>query len=202
MKYHPILFSGEMVRAILAGRKSQTRRVIKPQPFFRDSGCWYPSDNPGDFRNHTGLHYANEEHMRKGMPIDFSPYGQPGDGLFVRETFCEGDHGYIYRADYDETFKDDKEVVKLIKWKPSIYMPRIASRILLEIKNIWVERLQQISNDNARSEGVDPIAWIGNARLDDYRTPFQKLWNSINAERGFGWETNPFCWVIEFRKCD
>jgi len=83
---HPILFQADMVRAILNSRKTMTRRVIKPQPVMMDSGAWFPSSNPGDSKNRTGLHYANEYHLRKGLPIDFSPYGQLGDRLWVRET--------------------------------------------------------------------------------------------------------------------
>jgi hypothetical protein len=233
MKEHPILFFGEMVNAILDGRKTQTRRVIKPQPILMDSGTWYPSEIPGDKRNHTGKHYANENHMRKGMPIDFSPYGQPGDQLWVREawkmsSFMEGEPvEFQYKSDgamaeenehsdcfqYENWYenicvKSTDQLIKMgwinkdedgifhwergespLPWRPSIHMPRWASRITLEIVNIRVERVNWINDIDGYAEGM-----IGG----DCVTLFKELWDKLNAKRGYGWDVNPWVWVIEF----
>lgn len=244
MNEHPILFRAEMVRAILDGSKTQTRRVIKPQPLMMCSGAWYPSDNPGDSKNRTGLHYANEKHMRRGLPIDFSPYGQPGDRLWVRETYAlehwedepatpkDGRPIFHHAGDgtewdeqrwfyphykatdpapdlcYEDDENDDGE--PKCKWSPSIHMPRWASRITLEIVNIRVERVQEITEEDAFEEGMtrrlaaeqgfsvsvsEEEFYISQAR----RT-FHYFWNSLNAKRGFGWDVNPWAWVIEFKE--
>lgn len=204
MNEHPILFTGEMVLAILDGRKTQTRRVIKPQPILMTSGIWYPSEVPGDSKNKTGLHYANEKHMRKGMPIDFCPYGQPGDRLWVLESFLidyedgESSHGQRPPTVYYHATDNETPWTKP-GWKPSIYMPRWASRITLEIVNVRVERVQEITDDDAIQEGVDRT----NTSIPGYaRTRFINLWNSINAKRGFGWDANPWVWAIEFKRVD
>jgi hypothetical protein len=209
MKERPILFSGKMVRAILANQKTQTRRVIKPQPAAMTSGTWYPSEIPGDARNRTGLHYASEEHFRKGMPLDFSPYGHPGDQLWVRETWAVSpflntvkpsklpkNSTVWYRADGTE---DGSHVV----WRPSIFMPRWASRITLEIQNIRVDLLQFISDDDCCLETGAPLEWSGPGP-EPYKRDMQKVfayeWDKINSKRGFGWDTNPWVWVIEFKR--
>ncbi|MEW5251773.1 hypothetical protein [Microbulbifer discodermiae] len=153
VKERPILFNGPMVRAILEGRKTQTRRIMKPQPSY-DFG-WYPGC--GDDRK--SLHYANERHWRKGAPIDWSPYGQPSEHLWVRETFRLSTHDDC--AHYEPCncrsgvpfYRADAEIGEE-KWKPSIHMPRWASRIDLEITNIRVERLREMSQEDAYCEGV------------------------------------------------
>jgi hypothetical protein len=205
---HPILFQADMVRAILNCRKTMTRRVIKPQPVMMDSGAWFPSSNPGDSKNRTGLHYANEYHLRKGLPIDFSPYGQPGDRLWVRETHVferyedEPYWLYLHYRATDRTpdldYEDDEDGDPKCKWRPSIFMPRWASRITLEIVSIRAERVQEISEEDANLEGVDFIPSAPAAT--NHRTSFAGLWDSINAKRGFGWDVNPWVWVIEFKR--
>jgi hypothetical protein len=232
MKELPILFSGEMVRAILEGRKTQTRRVVKPQPVY-DHGAWCV---PG--------FTCNTEHGFKESVLLSSfrcPYGKPGDRLWVRETFAvdyevgEGTRGQIppvvfYRA----TDKETNWTSGKTPWKPSIHMPRKYSRITLEIVSVRVERLQDITEDDAKSEGCNEIVskwwqWFGyvdghrsvmeggdpskppaphwiNPEIQEYRRSrkdqFQILWNSINAKRGFDWDLDPWVWVIEFRKLD
>ena len=151
MKERPILFSAPMVRAILDGRKTMTRRIL------------------------------TERHG------EYCPYGHPGDFLWVRETFynsrMDNSMPTHYRADnQDEDFQ--------LIWNPSIFMPRWASRILLEITAVRVERLQKISEDDARAEGVSPET-VG---------PFSELWDSINRKPGRTWADNPFVWVIEFKR--
>ena len=202
---HLILFSSDMVRAILDGHKTHTRRVVKPQPILMSGGVWYPSSVPGDSKNRTGLHYANEQHMRKGLPIDFSPYGQPGDLLWVKETFAKSPTGFIYRADWFDGH--GQEVVDLptgrtvpLVWKSSRFMPRLASRITLEIVNIRVERLQEITDDDAIQEGVDRT----NTSILGYaRTRFIALWNSIYYSKPeLKWKFNPWVWVIEFKRLE
>jgi hypothetical protein len=165
MKERPILFSGPMVRAILDGRKTQTRRPVKPQPFVA---------TPSMF------------------DLSKCPIGQPGDRLWVRETWqlCDydGPGGYpktdsVYRAD-GET--DDKRK----GWRPSIHMPRSASRITLEIARVWVERVQDITEDGAIREGMVRV---------DRCSPFQMFrdtWQSIYGT----WDANPFVWAVEFRR--
>lgn len=139
MKFRPILFSTEMVQAILAGRKTQTRRIIKPQPT-QIGGLWrldkkQASNRPfNEWHNHPfGIH---------------SPYGQVGDVLWVRETFYKSliDDSYQYKADRNYSHG--------ISWKPSLFMPKAAARIFLRITNIRVERLQDISEEDAKAEGI------------------------------------------------
>jgi hypothetical protein len=196
----PILFSGPMVRAILEGTKRQTRRVLNPQPAPNDAG-WYPSP-----LHPRALHYASERHLRKGLPIDFCPYGQPGDRLWVRETWgpCAG--GVVYRASEDPTACPDGG-----KWKPSIFMPRWASRLTLEVTEVRVERLQEISEEDAKAEGalfhdgggIGHSGWRHDPNhgfvYPSARSSFAGLWDSINADRA-PWASNPWVWVVGFRR--
>ena len=211
----PILFNREMVRAILEDRKTMTRRVVKPQPIMMDSGMWYPSENPGDRKNKTGLHYANEKHMRKGMSIDFSPCGQPGDKLWVRETFAyktrpkTENSSLIYKADFDTKDGFGSEIIDFntgmttpLTWEPSIFMPRWASRITLEIINVGIQRIQEIKYFDIMKEGA-PLSTYPHHH-DSYDTKlfewFTGIWDSVNAKRGFGWDANPWVWIIEFKR--
>lgn len=214
MKERPILFNQEMVRAILDGRKTQTRRVIT---------------HLGNCREFVinGKEIVDAQKYLS-QPSVFSliimntiaklcPYGQPGDLLWVRETwaemckyadpYCECDeeerksnHFIEYRADSGNKYPGDwdgadKEELKedyIPKWHPSIFMPRAASRITLQIVNVRVERLQTITPIDATLEGMSP---------DRHSViEFRNIWNSINAKKGFGWDTNPWVWVIEFEK--
>jgi hypothetical protein len=188
MKERPILFSAPMVRAILDGKKTQTRRVIKQQP----------TNAPGAPNLQAWFEEMDDGFIR-------CPYGQPGDQLWVRETWNCIDTGRLtqrqdwvrYRAtDGDEMY-----------WRPSIFMPRWASRITLKVTAVRVERVQDITNNDARLEGVavphPGISHIPNeAGLweQQYIVCFRALWNEINAKRGYGWDVNPWVWVVEFRK--
>lgn len=217
----PILFSGPMVRAILEGRKSATRRVVKPQPLFLESGgCWYPTGH-----DKRAKHYAGEDHFRKGLAEDFGPYS-PGDTLWVRETWA-----YATGPNRDEP--DDPEHHKIIYreewdrlqpncpldgcWKPSIFMPRWASRINLRVTDVRVERIQEITEEDAIAEGVESevpgcssVYWNYRDNLWDGAFPndhearcsFQTLWDSINAKRGHPWSSNPWVWVYTFRRLE
>jgi len=198
----PILFSTEMVRQILLGNKTMTRRIVKKQP--ADWQTIY-NFNDGTYAR-VGVDF--ESHPFK------CPYGKVGDLLWVRETWqrhCDGDDSFIewlYKAD-DRDLSDWVciETGKVgIKWKPSIFMPRAASRITLEITNIRVERLQGISEDDAEKEGVEnefrvykpEYSMLGHSGGSTYRAGFQTLWNKINGKNS--WSENPFVFVIEFKK--
>lgn len=181
-----------MVRAILAGQKTQTRRALKKQPCISLA-------NP----NFNGQGWGFYEDGRTGGPyqhIGKCPYGQPGDRLWVRENcWAHKDTGEIFAyCAVDETLYDDNKTVKKV---PSIHMPRAASRIDLLIKNIRVERLQDISEEDAASEGCPiqlekRIKYID--RDDTARGWFRSLWGSINGADS--WDKNPWVWVIEFER--
>lgn len=173
-----------MVRAILAGRKTQTRRVIKPQlERMQTSGgvlFGWLDDHWHGFKN---------------------PYGWPGNRLWVRETWSEhpdGD-GIIYRAS-DPGWDDEKTG---LRWHPSIHMPRWASRITLEVTRVWVERIQKISLEDVKAEGIGAFIFAKGVLSEtppDPRWKFIELWDSINAKRGYGWGINPWVWEIEFKR--
>ena len=190
MKQHPILFNSAMVRAILDGSKTQTRRLVKERN--------YPIAFCGFTDNFVML---PENHLYQ------SPYGTIGDQLWVRETFAyPNDQVTIYRADWREDAKsrgldniplNDKN----IKWKPSIFMPRTAARIQLEITNIRIERLNDISESDAIEEGVKQhklmlIKLFERKNMSDINA-YMNLWESIN---GIGsWAKNPFVWCVSFK---
>jgi len=191
MKERPILFNGPMVQAIREERKTQTRRVMKPQP--PDwTGDLFPLSN-GKWR---ARHPSTVGRPSAASPVFRCPYGILGDRLWVRETWALVDGELWYRADTDEPER--------IKWKPSIYMPRDYSRITLEVTGVRVKRVQDISVGDAMEEGIDEIPHLWEA-LPELPGPshfvdaFRILWDSINTKRGFGWEANPWVWVVEFR---
>lgn len=204
MKEFPILFSGEMVRAILAGCKTQTRRVIKLPPAPMHLGAWEPSTvgGPGCFRiingqrNYDVPEIAVIWHTRTGKIIT-CPYGDVGDRLWVREAWLLDSDLPVYRAD-DPSWPGENP-----KWKPSIHMPRWASRILLEIVSVRIERLRDIGEAAAQAEGAGLSFESSTGQIispPSYRNGFIKLWNDINSPRGFGWWKNPWVWVIEFKR--
>lgn len=203
MKERPILFSGPMVRAILGGRKTQTRRVVKPQP----NG---EIDNLGDGQTLISLS-SNKTWI--------CPYGQPGDRLWVRETWWHD--GISSKEPSSVCYRDSGEMPGYMRlagdtWRPSIHMPRWASRITLEITQVRVERLTDITEEDACAEGIEPprctkcgyTKWDAQFHMDhnlcgkpnpESAVPvFAGLWDSINCKLGFGWDTNPWVWVIEF----
>jgi len=207
MKEKPIIFSGPMVRAILEGRKTQTRRVIKPQPraiggkdLWEFNGGFFVGDD--DMRSHL-FHdwYGNDKCPYGGVYGDGS-----SDVLWVRETFTLTQFNEpVYRADARdkrgnrwnsiEPGDPDKEVI----WKPSIHMPRWASRISLPLTAVRVERLQDISNNDALAEGTPDLRTIENNW--ELRDCFAHLWNSINGKKpGRTWEDNPWVWVLEWKE--
>jgi hypothetical protein len=185
-----------MVGAILEGRKRQTRRVIKGEGIFVSSGAV-------DGHGVLSMHGGDIREVR-------CPYGAVSDRLWVRETFREcppdQDGSYIeYRADRPEYRKRDDDPSALA-WTPSIYMPRWASRITLEVTGVRVERLQDISAEDAKAEGLSFVAdggssWgvpgFASTWWDDPRRSFQGLWTEINGAPS--WFANPWVWVVEFK---
>lgn len=239
VRERPIIMSGESARAILDGQKSQTRRVVVPQP--RDDL----------------LKIASVQAMRDGRWGAYSrdliligepfacPYGQPGDRLWVRETWAS----LRFHRDWETGYVDDWEPAadprcgtlvynagahgfndngdtpedRGFAWRPSIFMPRWASRLTLEVTNVRVERVQDISEVDAIAEGVEtgvwdqalvvrkydePDAWfqMWTDDMENYvdleeihRASYRTLWDSLNAKRGYGWATNPYVWCLTFR---
>lgn len=216
MKERPILFSGPMVRAILDGRKAQTRRVVNPEPSAGVRVSPFCA---------SGLEDGHGRELR-------SPYGKPGDHLWVRESLAatRDAAGIIfdwhYAADGAKVprmpglrpeFNDAMAFAHLVrKAVPSIHMPRWASRITLEVTGVRVERLQSISEADAAAEGVESLRNEGEywkdylrstAQCDELvclnaRDSFWTLWDSLNAARGFGWDASPWVWVVEFKRIE
>ncbi len=255
MKERAILFSAPMVRAILEGRKTVTRRVMRIQP------TWIETSTGGHWLHchSTGFSPFNAKY-REGLAREGAgygahlgcPYGGPGDRLWVRETWarvndcpdfqesgrgqgscgCEEDHArVIYRATDDAgpyEWQDDSGKMHPMIWRPSIYMPRWASRITLEVVTLRVERLQDITNDDAKAEGTprvegDPDEYpclscelgvgpklskgsvgcvdCSNSGVSGPRAHFAALWDSINGKReGASWDDNPWVAAISFRR--
>lgn len=198
MTEHPILFSAPMIRAILDGRKTQTRRVVK-----------FNASHRVQLKHH-------QWHIEDPLAILACPYGKVGDRLWVRETWCaayqDGAWGTLFRA--DETFAlgkqnhpkgpyyHAKEFGTHIHWRPSIFMPRWASRITLEITDVRVQRVQEIGTNDCYEEGIErpsgPILGSERCGYDNARNDYRRLWDSINAKRGFAWSVNPWIWAITF----
>ena len=169
MKEHPILFSTQMVRAILAGQKNVTRRVCKDQISAK-------------------LAYGDKE--LENYFIHSCPYGKPGDTLWVRETWTNGvTKKIIYKADYHPTAAND------LRWKPSIHIKRTNARIFLQVVNISFEPLKNITDEDAIKEGV----LFNEPKMNKHRptTLFFSLWEYINGKKHH-WDSNPFVWRIEF----
>jgi len=198
IKERPILFNGEMVKAILEGRKTQTRRIIKPQPiYFAHDGTLASADA------HCHPFYKKQRGIKQ--------YCEIGDRLWVRESWAIDQCGrrvslkkeawskgwpikrLRYCATDEPPSRGPKEEPYWWNKRPSIHMPRWASRINLEITDIRVERVQDISFEGASAEGtsdsLDPAPIRG----------FKKVWNSINEKRGYGWDANPWTWALTFK---
>jgi len=225
MTERPILFSDAMVRAILAGTKTITRRVLTPQPHEETGpisvGRYHPTvvrrglEEPGDER--FGAHTSEQS-----WPC---PYGEPGDRLWVREAWSYyGGDEYLYQCDPMAVgFRaSDDFGGRLIpgcrsipggRWRPSIHMPRWASRLTLEVTSVRVERVQSITEDDARAEGCsghdpEPVAEGGTIYAMKGRSSapsplahFRALWDSINGARpGCSWADSPWVWVVGFRR--
>ncbi len=204
MKEHPILFSTPMVQAILAGNKTMTRRVIKPQPFKSEHWFEWEGTRPKAKKNGGGISSTHESSLIENLTWH-CPYGKPGDVLWVREKFFKDDDFGANRKEYVYAANIDEYILKYSKgiWKPSIHMPRRACRLFLKIKSIKVERLHSISEADAKAEGAEMLTNMHsdiniNAREPNYRTGFARIWIDINGLENY--VTNPWVWVIEFEK--
>lgn len=204
MAERPILFSDPMVRAILDGRKLQTRRVLTPQPHEESGpisvGRYHPIvvrrglEEPGVER--FGAHTDDES-----WPC---PYGAPGDRLWVREAWSYyGGDEYLYQRDpmavgFRASADFGGRPIPGGRWRPSIHMPRWASRLTLEVTSVRVERVQSIGEFDALAEGVS--GWVRDRRCETARDGFRVLWDSINGKRdGCSWKANPWVWAITFK---
>ncbi|MDS7764295.1 hypothetical protein [Klebsiella michiganensis] len=231
MKERGMIFNGEMTRAILDGRKTQTRRIMKVQPSedFTPMNMALETDykarwyTPGIVDKDGYLQPASKEvfgvsNENEGYSC---PFGAVGDRIWVRETWNKYGGLLTYRADHDWIDDMRKETVCTAKWVPSIHMPRWASRILLEITDMRVERLNAISPEDAESEGLERTNFTGfgdEPGLPSYPEPdvyfdplkkqwkeyppeaFAGLWESIYGEGS--WKANPWVWVIEFKRVE
>lgn len=192
MRERPILFSGPMVRAILDGRKTQTRRAVQGLQWIADTApgvepYWRLPDNP---RRPTSAGTPMGPHC-----ASLCPYGQPGDRLWVRETWAVNADKYrriCYRADNGTARAGAPEFGR---WKPAIHMPRTSCRLMLEVTAVRVERLRAINVADCWAEGIEPGAVPA-------KRQYQRLWDSLNEKRGFGWKINPWVWVVEFKRIE
>jgi hypothetical protein len=229
MRERPILFSAPMVRALLDGTKTQTRRVVKLPAAPDRLGEWQATTIGGPDGGRTTAgdtvpHQGAIWHTRTGKTL-CSPYGQPGDRLWVRETHAPqadcwgswerwlcgaGGEAPIlhYAADFKPFQNDNGFVIRkpfIEKWRPSIHMPRWASRIDLAVTGVRVERLQEISEADAIAEGLSPQPGGGWGLADgshfhgsDPRISYWSLWDAINGEGSA--EANPWVWCVEFKR--
>jgi hypothetical protein len=227
MKEKPIIFSTEMVKAILAGNKSMTRRVIKPQPIMHD----FESHKALAFKEpftKPGYIAVGVDRVKECPSYLRCPYGQVGDILWVRETWAihdlilkpkklnPNDEAWFYKRKFSPemvphiVYAADYPVGSWKgAWRSPRFMPKIAARLFLKVKDIRVERLQDITEEDAIAEGV---AWkraadinaLENSEsvIDRAKVLFMRLWDTLNAKRGYGWDLNPFVWVVEFERAE
>lgn len=198
MPIKPILFNTEMVRAILDGRKTCTRRICKDA-----NECTVPDMEfyNADRRTYAVHNFVDKEHTEQLSTAERTCPICTGDILYVRETWKEAPKGYYY---YEDWQKDD--IADVTKWKPSIHMPKEAARIWLKVMNVRVERLQEISAESALAEGADKYIHT-NGGLDENMTitSFIGIWNSTIKKSDldrYGWDANPYVWVISFERCE
>lgn len=205
MAIKPILFNTDMVRAILDGRKTCTRRVVKPQ-WEECPQCKYMHKEYVYDKLAQNVYCA-----RCGYPLvpeRKSPY-QPGDILYVRETWYKRLERYMYRADYSDAekfYRNGKEIK--MKWHPSIHMPKEAARIWLKVTDVRVERLQDIAENGIKNEGIrlkqkDCVSKFD--YISELYFLFSRLWDSTIKKSDldiYGWDANPYVFVIEFAKID
>lgn len=223
MRVLPILFNTEMVRAILEGRKSCTRRMVKPQP---DEKHIYPLGYVTDSteKKNVGCFGFGIDEYSGSIQYAKPPY-LGGDIIYIRETWTEECGKYYYRADYDSDYLDPCETLSggypascrnhpgcdgcmatstRIHWHPSIHMPKEAARIWLKVTDVRVERLQEIASEQISREGVE-VEYPHVLNGEEKRYAFSTLWNSTIKKTDldrYGWDANPFVWVIEFERCE
>ena len=206
MKEHPILLNGDMVRAVQDGRKTMTRRVIKPQ--HKGGVITGPAAESGYAIEAWG---GGKRHIASKINCLSCPYGIPGDRLWVRETWAtERQFDHLSPSNIPASAHKTERIMYehfthgWDKARPSIHMPRWASRITLEVVSVRVERVQEITEDDAKAEGIASTVILesdGKDYTGQYaRDGFACLWDSIYAKRGYGWDVNPLVWVIEFKQ--
>lgn len=195
MSVKPILFNTEMVRAILDGRKTCTRRIVKG--FIPNDAVWgYTAFTPKGYISCRGT-FADGY----GEKFFKLPY-QPGDILYVRETWSEWTDGYLYKA-WNSPFPQAGQS-SVMRWHPSIHMPKEAARIWLKVTDVRAERLWEISADGIRNEGLSSAA-VHCGDMEIALKEWEKLWNSTIPKKDIdcnGWQANPWVWVIEFERCE
>lgn len=193
-----------MARAINADRKTQTRRIVKPQPEWTEPATAWTFHEDG--HSGPGWYAHNDDYPEEGSLFYRCPYGQPGDRLWVRETWrefidSECVDGVRHELGRDVLYRADGDSSKFA-WRPSIFMPRWASRINLEVVHVRVEKLQDISEADAIAEGAPG----GHGSIPGYlyaATPhehYRHIWESINGTGS--WDANPWVWVVEFKRIE
>lgn len=223
MKERPILSSGPMIRAIQEGRKTQTRRVIRgygnTPHYGKLLGDWALSEEPRQWDGKEyPWKYQGKRNPKEGdwiwvlqCDVDDTfahlltcPYGQPGDLLWIRETWMPGAIATPDKPYYRASVSDVEEWDKTWKWHPSIYMPKKYARLWLRITNVRAERLQEIPLEDLIAEGT--VGGNGTIPGAEYcptaRQHFRYVWDSLNAKRGYSWESNPWVWVVEFERIE
>lgn len=223
MAIKPILFNTEMVRAILEGRKSCTRRINKDANEYTVPDMdFYNADR----RTYAVHNYSDKEHKNKLSIAERTCPICPGDVLYIRETWTEECGKYYYRADYDSDYLDPCETLSggypascrnhpgcdgcmatstRIHWHPSIHMPKEAARIWLKVTDVRVERLQEITPQGAWKEGARCSCLHPVPDCAGNKTAFVNIWNSTIKKDDldcYGWDANPWVWVIEFERCE
>ena len=210
MRVVPILFNTDMVREVLDDRKTATRRVVmshnrkkaKEHGYCQGSGLWVdPSTDNGDKEGHIKDYSISSCWISYSWYIKRYALYKPGDIIYVRETWCSGYGGeaYFYLADKN-TKREQKQLIDYDdrKWRPSIHMPKEAARIWLKVTDVRVERLQDISLEDCVREGIE-------ASRTGIFARFSILWDSTIKKQfiaKYGWDANPWVWVIEFERCD
>ncbi|MBF0308104.1 MAG: hypothetical protein HQL56_01060 [Magnetococcales bacterium] len=200
MKERPIIFNAESIRAILDGRKTVTRRVIKPQPIKdkRNPDYRLPSWSLRQGRSCCEWFFGPQNSTKNGsLRFWRSPYGERGDRLWVKEAWmpmeCCQDR-VLYRTDDAAGHIEDG-------WKSPLFMPRSVSRIILDVVDVWAERLHELTLEEFCKEAI-PLPKNNNAFMDPAKQCFAEYWDSINAKRGYPWEDNPWVWRVEFRRVE
>lgn len=208
-QFKPILFSTAMVEAIIAGRKTQTRRIIKPKPAAETDISYMPNEP----LNWTGEWFPYKWETEEGETICNHPKYNVGDILWVRETWrltdflhpSDDNYGFVYKASENGRLwqSSDEEW----KWRPSLFMPKEACRLFLEVTNVRTERLQSISEEDAIAEGVDmefdtyldyeQKNTLGSYYLLSAIDSYESLWAKINGQKS--WDENPYVWAITFK---
>ena len=188
----PILFDTEMVRAILDGIKGSTRRIVKG--FIPNDAVWgYTAFTPKGYISCRGTFADGYGEKFFKLPCE------PGNILYVRETWKKAPNGYYYYEDWQRN-----DIADVTKWKPSIHMPKEAARIWLKVTDVRVERSQEITIDGIRNEGISSMA-VHAGDMEIALKEWKNLWNSTIKKTdldSYGWDANPWVWVIEFERCE